>query len=154
MDAVLALAKRDEAYAAQLKEIGQAIGYGRAQQILGDLWDGMLADVYGAPPGRGRSGVTIDDTLPPVPKPTKLRREMLPDGGYQMVPAYTVPEMKKYAHAAVDKAAEERKAPRWWTCQTHGDAKPNAWGCPECVREMRQELAALQPVPRHEPPND
>ena len=32
----------------------------------------------------------------------------------------------------------------WWTCQTHGDAQPNAWGCPECVREMRDELAALR----------
>ena len=35
--------------------------------------------------------------------------------------------------------------PKWWTCKTHGDAMPqNAWGCPECVREMRVELAALK----------
>jgi hypothetical protein len=35
--------------------------------------------------------------------------------------------------------------PRWWTCATHGDAMPqNAWGCPECVREMRDELATLR----------
>jgi hypothetical protein len=28
--------------------------------------------------------------------------------------------------------------PRWWHCDKHGDAMPrNAWGCPECVRELR-----------------
>ena len=43
-------------------------------------------------------------------------------------------------------AERERQTtpPTWWTCQTHGDAQPNAWGCPECVREMRDELAALR----------
>jgi hypothetical protein len=35
--------------------------------------------------------------------------------------------------------------PNWWTCKTHGEAMPhNAWGCPECVREMRAELTALK----------
>jgi hypothetical protein len=35
--------------------------------------------------------------------------------------------------------------PRWWTCATHGDAMPaNAWGCPECVREMRVEIGQLR----------
>ena len=35
--------------------------------------------------------------------------------------------------------------PRWWTCKTHGDAMPqNAWGCPECVREMRTEIERLR----------
>ena len=38
----------------------------------------------------------------------------------------------------------QTKPPKWWTCPTHGDAQPNAWGCPECVREMRDELAAMQ----------
>ena len=34
--------------------------------------------------------------------------------------------------------------PRWWTCATHGDALPqNAWGCPECVRELRRKCAIL-----------
>ena len=39
-------------------------------------------------------------------------------------------------------AERERQTtpPTWWTCQTHGDAQPNAWGCPECVREMRGAL--------------
>jgi hypothetical protein len=28
--------------------------------------------------------------------------------------------------------------PRWWHCDKHGDAMPrNAWGCPECVVELR-----------------
>jgi hypothetical protein len=31
--------------------------------------------------------------------------------------------------------------PRWWTCKTHGDALPHdAWGCPECVRELRRQV--------------
>ena len=34
-------------------------------------------------------------------------------------------------------------APRWWRCDTHGPATANAWGCPECVREMRGEIARL-----------
>jgi len=37
-------------------------------------------------------------------------------------------------------------------CPTHGQQPPNAWGCPECVRQLRGELAtarqALQRV-RH-----
>ena len=32
-------------------------------------------------------------------------------------------------------------APRWWHCDTHGPGNHTAWGCPECVREMRCELA-------------
>jgi hypothetical protein len=36
--------------------------------------------------------------------------------------------------------------PLWWKCDTHGPAKANAWGCPECVREMRGELKALRDV--------
>ena len=31
--------------------------------------------------------------------------------------------------------------PRWWHCDTHGNAMPkNAWGCPECVRELRLQV--------------
>jgi hypothetical protein len=32
----------------------------------------------------------------------------------------------------------------WKTCPTHGPDKPSAWGCPECVREQREELTALR----------
>lgn len=30
------------------------------------------------------------------------------------------------------------KAPRWWHCDTHGAGKLNAWGCPDCVAELRR----------------
>ena len=30
-------------------------------------------------------------------------------------------------------------------CPTHGQQPDNAWGCPECVREMRQQLAHHEP---------
>ena len=42
----------------------------------------------------------------PLPEPTKLRREMRKNGGYNMVPAYTADQMHAYAAAAV---AEERE---------------------------------------------
>lgn len=37
-------------------------------------------------------------------------------------------------------------APRWWHCDTHGPGNHRAWGCPECVREMRGEIAELRRV--------
>lgn len=37
-----------------LERIGSTIGYGRACQILGELWDDMLVRVWGLPRGRGR----------------------------------------------------------------------------------------------------
>ncbi len=40
--------------------------------------------------------------------------------------------------------AEGKHVPAWWHCPTHGPGTVNAWGCPECVREMRAELAALR----------
>lgn len=53
---------RDNAHRATLERIGQEIGYGRAQQILGELWDAMLDREYPSPDGvpgssRGRMGV-------------------------------------------------------------------------------------------------
>ena len=27
----------------------------------------------------------------------------------------------------------------WKTCKIHGDDKPGVWGCPECLRELREE---------------
>lgn len=41
-------------------------------------------------------------------------------------------------------SAEPKPAPRWWHCDTHGPGNATAWGCPECVREMRAELATLK----------
>ena len=40
-------------------------------------------------------------------------------------------------------------------CPTHGQQPENAWGCPECVREMRQQLAQPDPEgPTEEEMND
>ena len=36
------------------------------------------------------------------------------------------------------------EAPRWWHCDTHGPGTRSAWGCPECVREMRGEIERLR----------
>ena len=102
-DVTAVMDRHDEPYKSQLQRIGQAIGYGRAQQLLGELWDTTLHANYGATSNRGQMGVTIDDALPPIPKATKLRRESSSHGGYQMVPAYTVAEMKAFAHAALSK---------------------------------------------------
>jgi hypothetical protein len=33
-------------------------------------------------------------------------------------------------------------------CPTHGQQPPNAWGCPECVRELRGELATAREAMR------
>jgi hypothetical protein len=35
-------------------------------------------------------------------------------------------------------------APRWWHCDTHGPGTRSAWGCPECVREMRGDVARMR----------
>ncbi len=34
--------------------------------------------------------------------------------------------------------------PRWWHCDTHGPGNHTAWGCPECVRELREEVRKLR----------
>lgn len=34
-----------------------------------------------------------------------------------------------------------RDAVSWHRCSTHGDVDSTAWGCPECVRELRAEVA-------------
>ena len=40
--------------------------------------------------------------------------------------------------------AKLKEVPRWWHCDTHGPGSHAAWGCPECVRDMRAETKALQ----------
>ena len=47
----------------QLKMIGDKIGYGRAQQILGELWDDLLEKEYQAPRIRGKMGITTQDGI-------------------------------------------------------------------------------------------
>ena len=31
----------------------------------------------------------------------------------------------------------------WKTCKIHGPDKPNVWGCPECLRELREQNKRL-----------
>lgn len=97
------LALRDASYRRELQKIGSAIGFGNAQSILGELWDETLTAEYGVS-GRGAMGVTVDDALPPIPKAAALRRQMQPHGGYSMVPAYSVNELKQFGHAAIARA--------------------------------------------------
>jgi len=47
----------------QLKTIGDKIGYGRAQQILGELWDDLLEKEHQAPRTRGGMGITTQDGI-------------------------------------------------------------------------------------------
>lgn len=41
-----ALDARDDKFKAQLDQIGRSIGYGRAIQLLGELWDDMMQATY------------------------------------------------------------------------------------------------------------
>ena len=101
------LLAREEGDRETLSRIGRSIGYGRAQQILGELWDEMLQESYGSPPGRGGMGVTVDDDLPPIPRAATTRRSQRSHGGYEMVPAYSVSELKAFGHASIAKAKGE-----------------------------------------------
>jgi hypothetical protein len=56
MNAMQVMDARDEAHRATLERIGQEIGYGRAQQMLGEMWDAMLDREYPSPAGTPRSG--------------------------------------------------------------------------------------------------
>jgi hypothetical protein len=53
---------------------------------------------------------------------------------------------------------EPNQAPaRLRQCPTHGQQPENAWGCPECVRELREEVARLKgnaPEPNQAPAGD
>lgn len=42
---------------------------------------------------------------------------------------------------AIPAGPSERSARPWETCGVHGRAAANDWGCPQCVRELREELA-------------
>ena len=57
-------------------------------------------------------------------------------------PGYPFPG---YITAAMDRARELLAQPapaapaRLRHCPTHGQQPPEAWGCPECLRELREE---------------
>jgi hypothetical protein len=55
------------------------------------------------------------------------------------------------AEAAARALLAEAQPARLRYCDVHGQQPDNAWGCPECVREMRQQLAKAQPVSPPEP---
>ena len=44
----------------------------------------------------------------------------------------------------VPPAVSAAPTPKWWHCKTHGRGNPNEWGCPECVREMREIIKMLR----------
>jgi len=37
--------------------------------------------------------------------------------------------------------SKQSDMPSWWRCDTHGPGTRTAWGCPECVLELRTSLA-------------
>ena len=59
--------------------------------------------------------------------------------------------MNETVHPAVAGPVEPTVRPaRWWRCDTHGPAVATAWGCPECVRELRTERDGLMQTLRDE----
>ena len=94
-----------------------------------------LESIRGAAQAASREVPPPDD--PPIPDPREETRRAL------------IEWATAYGRRV---AAQAAQAPRWWKCPTHGPARPDAWGCPECVREMRKELAqAPREVPRLKP---
>ena len=53
--------------------------------------------------------MTFCKILPDLPKPSKLRRQIRKDGGYNMVPAYTDEEMFKYGEVCAAEAREKMR---------------------------------------------
>lgn len=53
--------------------------------------------------------------------------------------------MGKAGEKTVDESqGPSHRSPKWWHCDTHGPGSVSAWGCPTCVREMREELQQLR----------
>ncbi len=133
-----ALDAYESAAAVAVETMCRRIGYGRMQQIIGDLWE-KARDC--AP--RGRMGVTVDDALPPIPKAAHMRRSHRAHGGYEMVPAYTVAELKAFAHEAIKRDRLERDGDlradgikRWVSNDQPCDVakETNLWRCTVCGR--------------------
>jgi hypothetical protein len=62
---------------------------------------------------------------------------MAGEGGTQHISTATDVLLRADAHLATP-------PDRLRQCPTHGQQPENAWGCPECVRELREELAATE----------
>ena len=46
---------------------------------------------------------------------------------------------------AVKEVERLKDRPRWWHCPTHGGQDGRVeWGCPECIKELRQQFANCQ----------
>lgn len=43
-----------------------------------------------------------------------------------------------------DHKARYPRGNTWRTCRTHGDEKPNVYGCADCVRELHAEMERLR----------
>ena len=54
---------------------------------------------------------------------------------------FTAKEFSETIRAAIARWGHPAAA-RLRNCPTHGQQPPEAWGCPDCVRELREELAA------------
>lgn len=52
--------------------------------------------------------------------------------------------MNKSTNEVPAMETESGQSPKWWRCDTHGAAHAGAWGCPECVRELRGERRVLE----------
>lgn len=100
-------------------------------------------------------GTTKDLSIADRPKISdeQLRRMREVAEGSMLLPAWVLDCVKELQQmrddwAAIDKAAVEfsefERCPHW-TCRTHGDFDARvAVGCPECVRQMREELQQLK----------
>jgi len=49
---------------------------------------------------------------------------------------------RKLTEVTAERDALRADVPKWWHCNTHG-GQQHAWGCAECVRELRTENARL-----------
>lgn len=66
--------------------------------------------------------VTFCKILPELPKPSKLRRQVRKDGGYDMVPAYTDEEMFKYGEVCAAEARELMREECIAICDSHAES--------------------------------
>lgn len=122
----------ESAAAVAVETMCKRVGYGRMQQIIGNLWE----KAHDCAP-RGRMGVTIDDRLPRLPKPSRFRREMRNDGGYNMIPAYTEAEMRSYAIAAMEARQEFANFGLTIAIQ-HLNSNPYNLTKDECIKLLRK----------------